>query len=108
VDNIVSEFGLGNPNSIEDDINTYIEENIVPIYEGITFDLFVKKTGQNLSSTELLVRGDLINPDRIKYGYYQQSNFKLTRVNDLFYTFEYPLTTGQNYSLTFSFRIQKI
>jgi hypothetical protein len=108
VNNIVSEFGLGNPNSIEDDINTYIEENIVPIYEGITFDLFVKKTGQNLTSTELLVRGDLINPDRIRYGYYQQSNFKLTRVNDLYYTFEYPLTSGQNYSLTFSFRIQKI
>ena len=108
VDNIVSEFGIGNPNSIEDDVNNYIEENIVPIYEGITFDLFVKSTGQNLTSTELLVRGDLINPDRIKYGYYQQSNFKLTKVNDLVYSFEYPLTTGQNYSLTFSFRIQKI
>lgn len=108
VDNIVSEFGLGNPNSIEDDVNTYIEENIVPIYEGITFDLFVKKTGQNLTSTELLVRGDLINPDRIKYAYYQQSNFKLTRVNDLVYSFEYALTPGQNYSMTFSFRIQKI
>jgi len=108
VDNIVSEFGLGNPNSIDDDVNTYIEENIVPIYEGITFDLFVKKTGQNLSSTELLVRGDLINPDRIKYGYYQQSNFKLTKINDLAYSFEYALTAGQNYSTTFSFRIQKI
>ena len=94
--------------NINDDINAYIEQNIAPIYEGITFDLFVKKTGQNLTSTELLVRGDLINPDRIKYAYYQQSNFQLTKRNNLSYSFEYPLTVGQNYSLTFSFRIQKI
>jgi hypothetical protein len=108
VDNMVTEFGLGNPNNINDDINAYIEQNIAPIYEGITFDLFVKKTGQNLTSTELLVRGDLINPDRIKYAYYQQNNFQLTKRNNLSYSFEYPLTVGQNYSLTFSFRIQKI
>jgi hypothetical protein len=108
VNNMVSEFGVGNPNSINDDINTYIEENITPIYEGISFDLFVKKTGQALTSTEILVRGDLINPDRIKYAYYAQPNFKLTKITDLIYSFEYPLTPGQNYSLTFSFRIQKI
>jgi hypothetical protein len=108
VDNMVSEFGLGNPNSIYDDINTYIDQNIVPIYEGITFDLFVKKTGEALTTTELLVRGDLINPDRIRYGYYQQNNYRLTKITDLIYSFEYPLTVGQNYSLTFSFRIQKI
>ena len=108
VNNIVSEFGLGNPDSINDDINSYIDQNVAPIYEGITFDLFVKKTGQNLSSTEILVRGDLINPDRIRYSYYQQNNFQLTKINNLAYSFEYPLTVGQNYSLTFSFRIQKI
>jgi hypothetical protein len=108
VNNIVTEFGVGNPNNINDDIDSYIEQNVAPIYEGITFDLFVKKTGQNLTSTEILVRGDLINPDRIKYAYYQQNNFQLTKRNNLSYTFEYPLTVGQNYSLTFSFIIQKI
>lgn len=108
VNNMVSEFGIGNPNNINDDIDTYIEENITPIYQGISFDLFVKKTGQALSSTEILVRGDLINPDRIKYAYYAQPNFKLTKITDLIYSFEYPLTTGQNYSMTFSFRIEKI
>ena len=108
VNNMVSEFGVGNPNNINDDIDTYIEENITPIYEGITFDLFVKKTGQALSSTEILVRGDLINPDRIRYAYNPQPNLKLTKITDLIYSFEYSLTESQNYSLTFSFRIQKI
>ena len=105
---MVSDFGVGNPNNINDDIDTYIENNITPIYEGISFNLFVKKTGQNLTSTEILVRGDLINPDRIRYAYYPQTNFQLTKQTDLIYSFEYDLSNSQNYSMTFSFRIQKI
>lgn len=108
VDNMISEYGVGDPDSIEDDIKAYIDKNIVPIYEGITLDLFVKKTGNDLTSTEILLRGDLINPDRIRYQYYQQPNFNLTRRNSLSYTFEFPLENGKNYSTTFSFQVQKI
>jgi hypothetical protein len=108
VDNMISEFGVGDPENIDDDVKAYIEQNIFPIYEGITFDLYVKKTGTALSSTEKLVRGDLINPDRIRYSYYLEPNFNLTRRNALSYTFELPLESGKNYSTTFSFRIQKI
>jgi hypothetical protein len=105
---MISEFGVGDPENIDDDVKAYIEQNIFPIYEGITFDLYVKKTGTALSSTEKLVRGDLINPDRIRYSYYLEPNFNLTRRNALSYTFELPLESGKNYSTTFSFRIQKI
>jgi len=108
VDNMISEFGVGDPENIDDDVKTYIEQNIFPIYEGIAFDLYVKKTGTALTSTEKLVRGDLINPDRIRYSYYLEPNFNLTRRNALSYTFELPLESGKNYSTTFSFRIQKI
>ena len=108
VDNIISEFGVGDPENINDDIKTYIDKNIVPIYEGITFDLFVKKTGTELSSTEILLRGDLTSPDRIRYSYYLEPNYNLTKRNALSYSFELPLETGKNYSTTFSFQIQKI
>ena len=108
VDNIISEYGVGDPNSIMDDVRAYIEQNIVPIYEGINMSLFVKKTGTALSPTQLLVRGDLISPDRIKYSYYPQPNYNLTKRSDLSYYFEFPLESGQNYSTTFSFQIQKI
>jgi hypothetical protein len=108
INNIISEFGVGDPNSIEDDVRAYIDQNVLPIYEGITFELFVKKTGTNLTVNEILVRGDLINPDRIRYAYYPQTNYKLTKKSSLIYSFEYPLEFGQNYSLTFSFQIQKI
>lgn len=108
VDNMISEFGVGDPNSIEDDIKIYIDKNIVPIYEAINLNLYVKKTGNRLSPTELLLRGDLINPDRVRYQYYSQENFSLTMRNELSYTFELPLEDSQNYSTTFSFQIQKI
>ena len=108
VDNIISEFGVGNPENINDDIKSYIDQNVAPIYEGITFDLFVKKSGTELSSTELLLRGDLVNPDRIRYSYYPEPNYQLTRRNALSYTFQLPLESGKNYSTTFSFQIQKI
>jgi hypothetical protein len=108
VDNIISEYGVGDPNSIEDDINAYIDNNIAPIYQGITFDMYVKKTGTDLSSTEILLRGDLINPDRVRYRYYLNDNYRLTRRNSLSYTFELPLEAGSNYSTTFTFQIEKI
>jgi hypothetical protein len=108
VENIISEFGVGDPENINDDIKTYIDKNVVPIYQGITFDLFVKKTGTNLTSTELLLRGDLTSPDRIRYSYNLEPNYKLTKRNALSYTFELPLESGKNYSTTFNFQIEKI
>lgn len=108
IDNIISEFGVGDPDNINDDVKTYIDKNIVPIYQGITFDLFVKKTGTDLSPTELLVRGDLISPDRIRYSYFSEPNYRLTKRNALSYFFEIPLEAGKNYSTTFAFQIEKI
>ena len=108
VENIISEFGVGDPENINDDIKTYIDKNIVPIYQGITFDLFVKKTGSDLSATELLLRGDLVSPDRIRYSYYKEPNYKLTKRNALSYSFELPMESGKNYSTTFTFQIEKI
>jgi hypothetical protein len=108
IKNIITEYGVGNPNNIQDDIKTYIDQNIVPIYEGKQLNLSVLKRGQPLTSTQILVRGDLINPDKIKYGYVSQPNFKLTQRTSLTYEFEYSLEVNQNYSLTFNFETGKI
>lgn len=108
VDNMVSEFGVGDPDSINDDIKTYIDRNVSPIYKGISFELFVKKTGTALAQNELLLRGDLINPDRIKYAYYAEKNYKLTKRSSLEYTFEFSMEVGKFYSTTFNFRMEKI
>jgi len=106
--NIISEYGVGDPNSIQDDIISYIQQNIVPIYEGKTLDLLVLKKGVPLTSPSRLVTGDLVNPDKIRYGYVSQPNFTLTQRTSLTYQFEYTLEANQNYSLTFNFKIGKI
>jgi hypothetical protein len=105
---IISEYGVGDPNSIQDDIISYIQQNIVPIYEGKSLDLLVLKKGTPLASSFRLVTGDLVNPDKIKYGYVPQPNFSLTKRTSLTYQFEYTLESNQNYSLTFNFKTGKI
>ena len=95
LNNIISEYGVGNPNSIEDDVISYIDQNVVPIYEGKILQLLVLKRGTELPSTAKLVRGDLVNPDKIKYGYVPQSNFSLTQRTSLTYQFQYSLEPNQ-------------
>jgi len=77
--NIISEFGVGDPNSINDDINTYIDLNIAPAYEGGNFNLYVKKTASETIS-----------------------------INNLVYNFTFDMEKNFNYSLSFSIPIIKI
>lgn len=108
IDNMISDFGFGDPNSINDDINNYIDLNVVPIYEGTTFDLFVKKSGNQIVPTTEAVRGDIFKSDRYRLGFYPNTNYKLTKVNALVYTFEYSMEANYSYSLLFDFVITKI
>ncbi len=108
LENMISEYGVGDPNNIQDDVISYLQQNILPIYEGKILDLLVLKKGTPLSSPSRLVTGDLANPDKIRYGYVPQTNFALTRRTSLTYQFEYTLEPNQNYSLTFNFRTGKI
>jgi hypothetical protein len=111
IDNIISEFGVGNPDSIEDDVSEYVKNNVAPLYMGDITDLYVKKTAvSNLNSSNnyILVRGDLVTSDKYQLGYYNESDFKLTKVTNLIYTFEYNLDNNYEYSLLFNLGITKI
>lgn len=108
VDNIITEYGVGNPNNIQDDIRSYVDQNIVPIFEGKNIDMLILKTGAPSVLTNKIVRGDLINLDKIKYGYIPEPNFTLTQRTALTYSFEYYLDPNQNYSMTFNFVTGKI
>lgn len=108
IDNTISDFGVGDPNSINDDVNEYIELNVAPIYEGGEFDLYVMKTGEQEFQTKETLRGDIFPADRYKMGYYINQNYKLTKVNNLVYNFEFPFEKDFDYSLLFNFSITKI
>lgn len=107
-DNIISEFGVGDPNSINDDINTYIDLNIAPAYEGGNFVLYVKKVASKTVSTNSLVVGDITSYQRAISGYSQNQNYTLTRINNLVYNFTFDMERNFNYSLSFSIPIIKI
>jgi hypothetical protein len=108
LDNIISEFGVGDPNSINDDINTYIDLNISPAYEGGNFNLYVKKVAAKTISTENLVVGDISSYNRATSGYSINNNYTLTKINNLVYNFTFDMERNFNYSLSFSIPIIKI
>jgi len=108
IDNIISQFGVGDPLSINDDINTYIDLNVAPIYRGDLFDLYVKKIANTIIPDSEIVRGDLFSSDRYKLEYFIDNNYKLTPITNLIYEFEYPTEVGFYYSLMFNIRIAKI
>jgi hypothetical protein len=108
IDNMISDFGVGNPSSIEDDVKDYIDSNISIIYKGEEFDLFVKKSGETPIPSDEYVRGDIFTGDRYKLGYFIDPNYKLTKITDLIYSFEYDLQANYYYSILFNFIINKI
>lgn len=108
IDNMISQFGVGDPLSINDDINTYIDVNVAPIYRGDEFDLYVKKTANTVIPDLEIVRGDLFPSDRYRMEYFIDSNYKLTPITNLIYEFEYSTEVGFYYSLMFNIRIAKI
>ena len=111
IDNIISDFGVGNPDSINDDVNAYIDINVSPLYMGNIFDLYVNKNGTTEGKSmnpNYMVRGDIASSDKYKLEYFNESNYKLTRNKDLIYNFEYNLDRNYNYSLLFNLGITKI
>ena len=111
IDNIISEFGVGNPDSIDDDVSEYIKNNVSILYMGDNMDLYVQKVAiadVQSSSSVLLVRGDIVTSDKYQLGYYDESDFKLTKLSNLIYTFEYNLDNNYKYSLLFNLGITKI
>jgi hypothetical protein len=112
IDNIISEFGVGNPDSIDDDVKEYVDLNVSPLYQGNEFDLYVSKIGtsegQSGFNPNLMVRGDIAVANKYQMEYFEETNYKLTKVKDLIYNFEYNLEPNYKYSLLFNLTIGKI
>jgi hypothetical protein len=106
--NVISEFGIGDPALLQDDILGYIDQNVIPIYEGNILQLYVKKTAALEESSVYQVRGDIASSERLRLGYYPEKNVNYTKVNNLTYNFEFNIDPQFTYSLIFRFNIDKI
>jgi hypothetical protein len=54
------------------------------------------------------VIGDLLGKDRYKDGYVYEDGLDLVKQNELIYSFTYDVNPNSNWSLTFTFGINKI
>lgn len=108
INNMISEFGVGDPERIEDDIISYIDLNVNPIYKSDSFSLYIKSKGSDFEEANITIRGDILGMDRAKKDFLYDSNFILTKRNDLIYEFNYKLDPSIFYSMTFTFDINKI
>jgi hypothetical protein len=107
-DNIISEFGVGDPASIQDDVIRYIVQNVNPIYEGSILQLYVKKTASEDTEYEDMTRGDIASTERLRLGYYPEKNVTYTKESNLVYNFTFSIDPNFDYSLIFRFNIDKI
>ena len=106
--NVISEFGVGDPSSIEDDVIAYLQENVVPIYEGSVLQLYVKKTASGSNEIINTVRGDIASSERLRLGFYPEKNVTFTKNSNLSYNFRFSIDPNFDYSLIFRFNIDKI
>lgn len=103
---LLSEFGIGDPESLTDDVMEYLTLNVLPTYEVKQVDLYIKKYQQNLALP--LLRGDLTDAQKLQNGYLLDKNFTVQKKSDFVYYFEYTLDASFNVSLAPSLTIGKI
>jgi hypothetical protein len=99
-------YSFGNPNA-EDDIKTYISENIYDRYivkEVIVWEKFWKK-GNSLPD----IQTQLTDAEKIKAGYVKTKSFQTTfeTPNDLNFQLIYNIPQDRNYSIAFTVVLEK-
>lgn len=104
---LMPEFGVGDPDSLDDDVIEYLTLNVLPVYEVKQADPYTKKYKDNTLSLPI-VRGDLSDANKLISGYIHDKNFTVTRVSDFLYSFEYKIDPSTEVSMAISFDIGRI
>jgi hypothetical protein len=105
---LISDFGVGDFNSLEDDVKAYIVENLLNLYEVKKITAYVKKTPLNIGNEFTPVRTDLTDSNKILNSYFESKDISISGVSPLSHTFYFRKDGINNYSITFSFLIGRI
>lgn len=106
VKNLMPEFGTGDPDTLNDDVNEYLTLNVLPEYEVKVANMYVRRYKENLGLP--IVRGDLTDANKIISGYRVEPNFVTKKITDRIYGFEFTIDPSTNVSIAPSFTIGKI
>ena len=105
---IVPEFGFGSTTDVDDDFREYMTQNIIPIFQSKLNKGYLKKVPITANQTLTPVIGNLADYQKLINGYFNSSEIRYTKVNDLRYEFRIPKDPSFNYSVCFSLDIGKI
>ena len=103
---LMSEFGVGDPESLTDDVVDYLTLNVLPTYEVKVVDLYIRKYKENLNLD--LIRGDMSDAQKLQNQYLLDKNFSVQKKSEFVYYFEYTLDDSFSVSLAPSLSIWKI
>ena len=103
-EHLISEFGTGDSKSIEDDIDEYLRENILPSYFLQSLVIYSKQSQEVLPA----VVGNLTDKDKIANGYSITKNIGVSKISDFIWSFELVKNESFNTSLAMSIIIAKI
>jgi hypothetical protein len=103
---LLSEFGIGDPELISDDVIEYLTLNVLPTYEVKIVDLYIRKYKENLGLD--IIRGDMTDAQKLENQYILDKNFSAQKKSDFVYYFEYVLDDSFKVSLAPSLSVGKI
>lgn len=104
---LVSEFGVGDPEDINDDISAYLTLNVLPTYEVKEVLPYVRLYKQNSLSLPA-VEGSLDDVAKVSNGYVPLKNFSATKVRGFVYRFDYDVDASNYASIALSLGVGKI
>ena len=120
-ENILSDFGTGDTLTLDDDIEEYLRDNILPVYQINDLVLFSKKdfeikpfqefgTEGDPTSTGSTgeVIGDLTDVEKISNGFIVNKDFTATNFDKFLFSFEIEKDNSFNITLAFSAVLGKI
>ena len=104
-------YGFGNEEGITDDVNSYIQVNLLPRYLVGGVQLYVLKSGNvDLNATYPVINSGLTDAQKIINGYKVDNNVQfmpLPGINNFNLRLIYNKTAGYQYSIAPSFRVNK-
>jgi hypothetical protein len=107
---IIPEFGFGSQSTISDDIEEYINRNIIQTYEAKELKAYIRKIPIVNSSTNPYgtIVSNLADYEKIINGFIPTSDSRFVKRNEHSYEFYISKDPAFDYSVAFSFQIGKI
>lgn len=106
--NILPEYSGGDLNSLNDDIDTYLNTNIIELFNIDNIDMWVKSFKEVDNITLKMVETEFNVIEKIQKGYKRKDNFNKNSISKWVFEINYPIPTSNLTSIGIEFGIKRI